>query len=140
MCGIVITFFLEHITFFLLFSLHSQIILYVLVSVFERERESGLSPLGLSVSLIKDRRLMERECVARLACRPRQQHTTLAVWRERANGGGGVKKRKELDESWRKMQLLKFIFVLVCIQIRTDHIKPEKVPTVLTGCCFKVGI
>lgn len=55
-------------------------------------------------------------------------------------GGGGLKKRKELDERWRKMQLLKFIFVLVCIQIRTDHIKPEKVPTVLTGCCFKVGI
>lgn len=54
--------------------------------------------------------------------------------------GGGLKKRKELDERWRKMQLLKFIFVLVCIQIRTDHIKPEKVPTVLTGCCFKVGI
>lgn len=53
---------------------------------------------------------------------------------------GGLKKRKELDERWRKMQLLKFIFVLVCIQIRTDHIKPEKVPTVLTGCCFKVGI
>lgn len=63
-------------------------------------------------------------------------------WRSggREQTGGGVKKRKELDESWRKMQLLKFIFVLVCIQIRTDHIKPEKVPTVLTGCCFKVGI
>lgn len=68
------------------FFLHSQIILYVLVCVFERERESGLCPLGLSVSLIKDRRLTERECVARLACRPRQQHTTPAVWRERANG------------------------------------------------------
>ncbi len=68
------------------FFLRSQIILYVLVCVFERERESGLCPLGLSVSLIKDRRLTERECVARLACRPRQQHTTPAVWRERANG------------------------------------------------------
>lgn len=73
---------------FFFFSLRSQIILYVLVCVFERERESGLCPLGLSVSLIKDRRLTERECVARLACRPRQQHTTPAVWRERANGRG----------------------------------------------------
>lgn len=40
----------------------------------ERRRESGLCPLGLSVSLIKDRRLTERECVALLACRPQQQH------------------------------------------------------------------
>ena len=53
--------------------------------VLARENESGLSPLGLSVSLIKDRRLMERECVALLACRLRQQHTSLAVWRDRAN-------------------------------------------------------
>lgn len=57
--------------------------------MFERERESGLCPLGLSVSLIKDRRLTERECVARLACRPRQQHTTPAVWREREQKTGG---------------------------------------------------
>lgn len=75
------------------------------VCVFERERESGLCPLGLSVSLIKDRRLTERECVARLACRPRQQHTTPAVWRERATGrervwwwGGGC---------WRKEGLMR---------------------------------
>lgn len=64
--------------------LHSQITLSVLVCVFVREKESSLSPLGPTVSLIKDRRLMERECVARLACRPRQQHTTLAVWRDGA--------------------------------------------------------
>lgn len=44
--------------------------------MFCRERESGLRPLGLSVSLIKDRRLMERECVARLACRPPPLPTT----------------------------------------------------------------
>lgn len=65
------------------------------VCVCEGKRESGLCPMGLSVSLIKDRRLTERECVARLACRPRQQHTTLAVWRERATGGGGCLKKKK---------------------------------------------
>lgn len=57
--------------------------------VFAEKRESGLCPLGLSVSLIKDRRLTERKCVARLACRPRQQHATLAVWREEQTWGGG---------------------------------------------------
>lgn len=70
----------------------------VCARVFERgrETESGLCPLGLSVSLIKDRRLTERKCVARLACRLQQQHTIALVWRERANrrettrGGGGL--------------------------------------------------
>lgn len=76
--------------------LHSQITLSALVCLFWREEESSLSPLGLSVSLIKDRRLMERECVALLACRPRQQHTTPAVRRDGTNRrgwGGGWKKK-----------------------------------------------
>lgn len=44
---------------------------------------------------------MERECVARLACRPpRQQHTILVVWREGAGVGvvvcvgGGTEEKK----------------------------------------------
>lgn len=44
---------------------------------------------------------MERECVARLACRPpRQQHTILVVWREGAGvgvvGGGGEEQKAKM--------------------------------------------
>lgn len=71
------------------------------------EKESGLCPQGLSVSLIKDRRLTEREYVARLACRPQQQHTSPAVWRERANRRKwlwrGLLMKRKLDVKWRKM-------------------------------------
>lgn len=77
---------------------------HISVCLFVREKESSLSPLGLSVSLIKDRRLMERECVARLACRPRQQHTTPAVWRDGTNRRGdtsGGDKRGLLKEKAR---------------------------------------
>lgn len=95
---------------YLLLVMHNIFLLLILanytefigVCVFVREKESSLSPMGPSVSLIKDRRLMEREYVARLACRPRQQHTTLAVWRDGANGGsvcvvvmGGSYRREE---------------------------------------------
>lgn len=93
---------------------------HISVCVCLREKESGLCPLGLSVSLIKDRRLMERKCVACLACRPQQQHIILVVWRECANGksgcgcggGGGLLRKRKLDEWWRKIHIYH-----LCIQI-----------------------